>query len=48
MIVYTKDMILQVKELLERHFSAMEIAHRLKLDPYAVQAIIDTVNNILT
>lgn len=48
MITYTRDMVLQVKEMLERHWSTADIAHRLKMDPYVVQSIIDAINNILT
>lgn len=48
MIAYTRDMVLQVKELLSRHLDTTEIALRLKMDPHTVQVIIDTINNILT
>ena len=36
-----QDIILSVKELLERHWDVYTIASRLKLDPILVQSIID-------
>ena len=35
------DIILSVRELLERHWDVYTIASRLKLDPMLVQSIID-------
>lgn len=46
--MFSRDMILQVKEMLERHWDTYTIAHRLKLDPYMVQQVIDFINNTLT
>jgi hypothetical protein len=45
---YKHDLILQVREFLERHLDVYEIASRMKLDPAQVQMIIDTINNLLT
>jgi hypothetical protein len=42
---FSRDLILQVRELLER-FDCVEIACKLKLDPYTVQAIIDFINGV--
>lgn len=38
-----KDLILSVKELLERHCDVYEIASRLKVDIALIQAIIDAL-----
>lgn len=45
---FTRDMITHVKELMERHWDVVEIAHRVGLDPDDVRVIIDIVNNLLT
>ena len=42
---FTRDFILQVRELLERNLDAVEIAHRLHIDVSVVQQV---VLNILT
>jgi hypothetical protein len=42
------DIIRSVKELMSRNLDCIEIAHRLHLDPYLVQSIIDTINGLLT
>ena len=47
-MLFAKDLVLQVKEMLERHWDAATIASRLKLDPYTVQVVIDFINNTLT
>ena len=47
-MLFAKDLILQVKEMLERHWDTATIAARLKVDPYTVQAVIDFINNTLT
>ena len=44
---FAKDLILQVKEMMERHLDVYTIASRLKLDPYYVQAVIDFINNTM-
>jgi transcription initiation factor IIE alpha subunit len=40
------DVILQVRELLERHLTATEISQKMCLDVFTVQTIIDTLRNI--
>ena len=41
-MMYTKlELIASVRELLERHWDAIEIASKLKVDPQIVLAIID-------
>ena len=38
----------QVRELLERGYSFLEISHKLNLDPTDVQIAIEIIRNILT
>jgi hypothetical protein len=38
----------QVRELLERGYNLLEIAHKLNLDPKDVQLAIEVIRNILT
>jgi hypothetical protein len=38
----------QVRELLERGYNLLEIAHKLNLDPTDVQLAIEVIRNILT
>lgn len=45
---YGRDVILQVRELLERHLDALEIAHRLHIDPSDITAIMEIIRNILS
>ena len=45
---YARQLIAQVRELLDRHLDVIEIAHRLHLDPTDIQAIIDIINQIVT
>ena len=45
---FARDLIMQVRELMDRHLDTLEIAHRLHLDPTDVQTIIDIINQILT
>jgi predicted transcriptional regulator len=40
------DLIIQVRELLDRHLDVFEISHRLCIDHSTVQTIIDTLRNI--
>jgi hypothetical protein len=42
---YSRDLIMQVREFMER-FNCYEIASKLNLDVYTVQAIIDFINGI--
>ena len=39
---------MQVRELLERTSDVYDIAHRLRIDPLTVQAVIDFINGLLT
>jgi hypothetical protein len=43
-----RDLILQVRELLERHWDVYQISAKMNLDPVYVQMLIDAINNILT
>lgn len=45
---YSRDLILQVRELMERHLDVLEIAHRLHIDPSDITAIAELVRNILS
>lgn len=46
---YSRDLILSVKEMvLERGWSVMEAAQKLRLDPDDVQAIMELLKQILT
>lgn len=47
MIKITRDLILAVKEMMER-WNAIEIAAKMNLDAADVQAIIDIINNVAT
>jgi hypothetical protein len=44
----SRDLMLSVRELLERGWNAVEIAHKLNLDPNDIQMVINLINNILT
>jgi hypothetical protein len=44
----SRDLICQVREMLERGWDSYVIADRLGLDPSDVRMIIDLINNILT
>lgn len=48
MIKISKDIILQVKELMSRNLDSIEIAHRLHIDADDVRMIIDMINNLFT
>lgn len=45
---FTHDMVLAVREMLDRHWDVYAMAARLKMDPATVQAIIDFINNVAT
>ena len=45
---FNHDMVLAVREMLDRHWDVYAMAARLKMDPATVQAIIDFINNIAT
>lgn len=40
------DLVLSVKEMLDRHWDVYTMASRLHMDPVTVQAIVDFINNI--
>ena len=48
MKTWNHDMVLAVREMLERHWDVYNMASKLKMDPATVQAIIDMINNVLT
>ena len=43
-----RDFLNQVRELLERHLDAVEIAHRMGIDPDLVQLAAQIINQLLT
>jgi len=45
---YSRDLILQVREFLERRCEVFEIASRMNLDPEDIRVIIDIINQIVT
>jgi hypothetical protein len=45
---YSKDMIMQVRELMERHCDVVAIAHRLNFDVSDVQTIIEIIKQVVT
>ena len=44
---YSRDLILQVREFLERHCDALEIAHRMGIDANDVLAMIEIIKGII-
>ena len=48
MIRVTRDLMLQVKEMMERKWDCVEIAHKLNIDVDDVRIIIELVNNLFT
>jgi hypothetical protein len=44
----TKDLLLQVREMMERKWDCIEIANRLNIDADDVRMMIELINNILT
>lgn len=45
--LFTHDMVIAVREMLDRHWDVYAMASRLKMDPVTVQAIIDFINNVV-
>ena len=43
-----RDIILQVRELLERHLDVIDIAHRLRMDVPTVMSIIEVLKQSLS
>lgn len=43
-----RDIILQVRELLERHLDVIDIAHRLRMDVPTVMSIIEILKQSLS
>ena len=44
----TKDIILEVRGMLERKWDVLEIASKMNIDPDDIRMIIDIVNNLFT
>jgi hypothetical protein len=45
---YSRDIILSVRELLERRLEIFDIASRLNIDVEDIRAILDIINQIIT
>jgi hypothetical protein len=45
---YSRDLILSVKEMLERRLDVIEIASRMNLDVEDIRMILDLINQIVT
>jgi len=45
---YSKDFIMCVRELLDRHLDVIEIAHRLHFNVDDVQAVVEIIKQIIT
>jgi hypothetical protein len=43
-----RDIVLQVKELVERHLDVIDIAHRLHMDVPTVMSIIEVIKQSLS
>lgn len=48
MRTWNQEIILSVREMLDRHWDVYDIASKLKLDPYTVQAIVDFITSVST
>ena len=48
MLRITKDLLLQVREMLERKWDCVEIASKLNIDVDDVRIMVDIINNIFT
>ena len=44
----TRDILLQVKEMMERKWDCVEIAHKMNINVNDARIIIDIVNNLFT
>jgi hypothetical protein len=42
-----RDLILQIRELFDRHLDVIEIAHRLHIDPSDVILVIELVKQVV-
>lgn len=42
------DMIMQVRELIERHFDAYEISHKLHIDIDLVYSVLETFQKVIS
>ena len=45
---YSREWILQVRELMERHLDAIQIAHRVGLDPQDIMAMIEIIKQVVS
>ena len=47
-MLYSKDLISAVREMLDRHWNAYEIASKIGVDPVIVKNIVDMITDQLT
>lgn len=47
-IMFNRDLVNTVREMLERNWDIYEMATKLKMDPHLVRAIVDFINGTLT
>ena len=45
---FSRHLVAAVREMMERHWDVYQIASKMRLDPATIQAVIDTINNIVT
>jgi hypothetical protein len=45
---YSRDLILQVREMLERHWDVYEIASKMNLDVDDIQTILEIIKQIVS
>jgi len=45
---YSRDLILSVREMLERHWNVYEIAAKMNIDVDDIRMIVDIINQIIT
>ena len=45
---FPRELVLQVREMLERGWDTATIASRMHVDPYLVQSVIDFINGVFT
>lgn len=48
MIRVTRDLMMAVREMMDRHWTVTEIAAKLNLDYNDVKMIVDSINNLFT
>ncbi len=47
MVKVTRDLLLQVREMMERKWDCIEIAHKLNVEPDDIRIMMELINNTL-